>query len=76
MGQVTIYLDPETEGKMNQMVKQSGISKSRWIAGLIREKTADSWPEEIKHLAGAWEDLPTAEVIRQGMGADAERENS
>ena len=39
MGQVTIYLDPETEGKMNQMVKQSGISKSRWIAGLIREKT-------------------------------------
>ena len=41
MGQLTIYLDTETERKMQTMVKESGMSKSKWIANLIREKTTD-----------------------------------
>lgn len=73
MGQVTIYLDPETEKKMQAMVKESGVSKSKWIANLIREKTTDVWPENIKQLAGAWKDLPTAEQIRKQLGQDSER---
>ena len=75
MGQVTIYLDPETEQKMQAMVKESGVSKSKWIANLIREKTTDVWPENIKQLAGAWKDLPTAEEIRKELGQDLERES-
>ena len=75
MGQVTIYLDPETEKKMQAMVKESGVSKSKWIANLIREKTTDVWPENIKQLAGAWKDLPTAEEIRKELGQDLERES-
>ncbi|MFH2220033.1 MAG: CopG family transcriptional regulator [Pseudomonadota bacterium] len=75
MGQVTIYLDPETESKMLNMIKKSGISKSKWIAELIRDKTANAWPENVKKLAGAWEDLPTAEKIREDMANDAERES-
>ena len=75
MGQVTIYLDPETERKMQAMVKQSGLSKSKWIANLIRENTADVWPKTIKQLAGAWKDLPTADEIRKGLGQDLERES-
>ena len=75
MGQVTIYLDPETERKMQTMVKQSGMSKSKWVANLIREKTTDVWPENIKQLAGAWKDLPSAEEIRKELGQDLERES-
>jgi hypothetical protein len=74
MAQVTIYLDPETEKKLNNMVKKSGISKSKWITGLIKEKTSTSWPEPIIKLAGAWKDLPTAEEISAGMCEDAKRE--
>jgi len=74
MAQVTICLDPETEKKLNNMVKKSGISKSKWITGLIKEKTSNSWPEPIIKLAGAWKDLPTAEEIRAGMCEDAKRE--
>ena len=74
MGQVTIYLDAETEKKMINIVKKSGISKSKWIAALIREKTADTWPDHIIELAGAWKDFPTVEDIRSGMGDDARRE--
>ncbi len=75
MGQVTIYLDPETERKMQGMVKQSGLSKSKWIANLIRENTADVWPKTIKQLAGAWKDLPIADEIRKDLGQDLERES-
>ena len=74
MGQVTIYLDDKTEKKMNNMVKKSGVSKSKWIAELIREKTASTWPENVSRLAGAWKDLPEAEEIRQVMGPDIDRE--
>jgi hypothetical protein len=75
MGQVTIYIDEETEKKMLKMIQKRGVSKSKWIAELIREKTATTWPEEVAKLAGAWQDLPTAEQIRKGMGKDAPRES-
>jgi hypothetical protein len=74
MGQVTIYLDSETEKKMLNIVKKSGISKSKWIADLIKEKTSSTWPDHIVDLAGAWKDFPTAEQIRKSTGQDAERE--
>ena len=73
MGQITIYLDSETEKKMINTVKKSGKSKSKWVADLIRGKTAGSWPENIINLAGAWSDLPTAEEIRKNMGRDVKR---
>ena len=75
MGQITIYLDSETERKMINTIKKSGKSKSKWVADLIREKTADSWPENIINLAGAWSDLPTAEEIRKKMGRDVKRDS-
>ena len=75
MGQVTIYIDAETERKMLNMIEKSGVSKSKWIAELIREKTSNAWPESVKKLAGAWEDLPTIEEIRQDIGNDSDRES-
>ena len=74
MGQVTIYLDEQTEKKMINMVQKSGMSKSKWIAELIREKTATTWPDRVREAAGSWQDFPTAEEIRAGRGTDAERE--
>ena len=74
MGQVTIYLDDHTEKKMLNIVEKSGLSKSKWISELIQEKASTTWPENVKNLAGAWKDLPSAEDIRSEMGADVERE--
>jgi hypothetical protein len=75
MGQVTIYLDSETEKKMSNIVKKTGISKSKWISDLIKQKITTTWPENIAKLAGAWTDLPTAEDIRKNMTKDADRES-
>ena len=73
MGQVTIYLDAETEKKMNRIVQSSGVSKSRWIADIITERTKKNWPDHIKKMAGTWQDLPTAEKLRSQLGTDSER---
>jgi hypothetical protein len=75
MGQVTIYLDSETEKKMSNMIKKTGVSKSKWISDLIKQKMTTTWPENIVKLAGAWTDLPTAEDIRKNMAEDADRES-
>lgn len=74
MPQVTIYLDKETEQKMRAYVKAKGISQSRWIASLIREKLQSEWPEYVAALAGAWRDFPALEEIRSGTAEDLSRE--
>lgn len=74
MGQVTIYLDEETERRLEAAIRNRSVSKSRWICDLIKEKTADEWPEQVKKLAGAWKSFPLAEELRRGLGQDDERE--
>jgi hypothetical protein len=74
MGQVTIYLDEETQSLMKRAVKNAGISQSSWIAQVIREKVHGEWPGDVAALAGAWPDALTAEEIRAGYAVDAKRE--
>ncbi|HKH45980.1 MAG TPA: CopG family transcriptional regulator [Thermoanaerobaculia bacterium] len=76
MAQVTLYLDTETESKMKAAARSAGVSQSRWVADLIREKTATQWPESLVKLAGTWsdDDFPSLEEIREGIGEDAPRE--
>lgn len=74
MAQVTIYLDDETEARMKRAADEAGVSRSRWVAEVIREKTATEWPESVRRLAGAWEDFPEVEELRAGLGEDAPRE--
>ena len=75
MGQVTIYLDNETEDKLKKAAKAGHVSVSKWIAELIKEKTATEWPQDIVDLAGSWkDDFPSIEEIRSGMGSDSPRE--
>ena len=74
MGQLTLYLDTETEKKMKAAAKAAGLSLSRWVAGLIRERTVDKWPESVVQLAGAWPDMPSLEEIRAEQGEDVPRQ--
>lgn len=75
MAQVTIYLDEQTEKRMDRSAKEAGLSRSRWVANLIRERTATEWPESFRRLAGTWKDFPEVEEIREGLGEDVPRES-
>jgi hypothetical protein len=75
VAQVTIYMDDETLSRMRAAAKEAGLSMSAWLAKLVRERTRRDWPDEIAELAGAWTDLPTAEVLREAQGSDLDRES-
>ena len=75
MGQVTIYLDDETERRMKQAADAVGLSRSRWAANAIREKAESEWPESFRRLIGTWgDDFPELEEIRRDLGKDVPRE--
>ena len=65
MGQVTIYLDDETEGSARAAAHSEGIPLSKWVTARIRGRAATEWPEAVRALAGAWADLPSAAQIRK-----------
>ena len=65
MGQVTIYLDDEHEHLLRRAAQSAGMPVSHWVANLVEEKTLNEWPESIRAMAGAWEDFPTAEELRE-----------
>ena len=74
MGQVTIYLDEETERLVDMAARSAGVSKSKWVAEIIRDKAGAEWPEFVKSLAGAWPDLSEASALRKNQPKDARRE--
>jgi predicted transcriptional regulator len=74
MGQVTIYLDKNIEQKMNIAAQAANLSKSKWIAQLIQQKLNDEWPQSVVALAGAWQDFPDIEEIRNYQATDIKRE--
>ena len=69
MGQVTIYLDDETEGKARSAARAEGLALSRWIAQSIEQRALGEWPEAVRALAGAWRDAPSASQIRKSLKA-------
>ena len=74
MPQVTLYLDGDTAERLRKAAKQAGLSRSRWVAMLVREKTATEWPPAVWDLAGAWADLDVTKGARRQTGRDVRRE--
>ena len=74
MAQVTIYLDDGLAQMVRETSKARAISQSKWIAQAIQAALKDEWPQEVRELAGAWQDFPTIETIRQSIGHDVQRE--
>ncbi|MFT3799923.1 MAG: CopG family transcriptional regulator [Burkholderiaceae bacterium] len=63
MSQITLYLDESTDALLTQAAQASGMSKSRWVAELIRQHARDAWPADCVALAGAFRDFPLREEL-------------
>lgn len=63
MSQITLYLDDATQAIVDQAAQASGISKSRWVAEIIRKYAANEWSEECLKLAGSFADFPLREDV-------------
>lgn len=58
MSQITLYLDEETREMVERSAKAQGMSKSRWVVGIIRKHAEDAWPQGCPDLAGSFPDFP------------------
>ena len=74
MVRLMISIEDDIVEKLAAAAKAKHVSKSSWVANLIKEKLAGEWPESISRLAGAWNDLPLADEGRAGLGPDIGRE--
>ncbi len=74
MGKVTIYLDHLTETKMKTMIKKNGLSKSKWIADLIRERPDPALAGPYTKNGWGLEGYADCRGNPKNMGADSERE--
>lgn len=88
MLQLTLNLDTETQARIETAARAANLSVEQWITHWLRTTTTEttidshhlstpdnSWPTEVRDLAGAWPDFPTLEEIRSGQGEDSQRES-
>ncbi len=73
MSQITLYLDDETQALVDQAAAANGVSKSRWVADLIRKHAAHEWPKDCLALAGQFADFPLREAGLGDATPDAAR---
>lgn len=73
MSQITLYLDDATQALVEQAAKAHGVSKSRWVADLIRAHAAHEWPPGCLALAGWFPDFPLREDLPDTQASDTPR---
>lgn len=59
---MTLYSDDATQALVDQAAKAHGLSKSRWVADIIRKYAAHEWPQDCLALAGRFADFPIRDV--------------
>ena len=62
MSQITLYLDDATQALVEQAAQADGMSKSRWVAEIIRKHAAHEWPQDCLALAGRFADFPLTDA--------------
>jgi hypothetical protein len=73
MSQITLYLDDTTQALVEQAARANGVSKSRWVADIIRKYAAHEWPQGCLDLAGRFTDFPLHEQTQTTLPADVPR---
>ena len=58
VGQISLYLDDDTEQLLRSRAKAEGLSQSAWASRVLRAAAARALPTDILALAGSWSELP------------------
>lgn len=73
MSHITLYLDDATQALVEQAAKAHGMSKSRWVAEILRKYASEEWPDQCLALAGRFADFPLREDSTESTGQDIPR---
>ena len=55
---------------VEQAAQANGVSKSRWVADIIRKHAAHEWPQDCLDLAGSFADFPLREDAASQQAPD------
>lgn len=67
MSKITLHLDDATQALLEQAAHANGVSKSRWVAEIIRKYVAHEWPQECLALAGRFADFSLCEESQTSL---------
>jgi hypothetical protein len=73
MSQITLYLDDATQALVEQAAQAHGVSKSRWVADIIRKYASHEWTADNLALAGRFPDFPLREENPVATAPDTPR---
>lgn len=73
MPQVTLYLDEATQALLADAARADGLSKSRWVAQMIRKHAHPAWSPEWLALAGTFPDFPLRDDLPGPTADDVPR---
>ena len=73
MSQITLYLDDATLELVEKGAQAQGVSKSHWVAEIIRKHARAEWTPECLALAGRFADFPLRDDAPGVKTADAPR---
>jgi hypothetical protein len=70
MAQITLCLDDDTQALVAQAAAADGVSKSRWVAEIIRKHAAHEWPRDCLAATGLFADFPLRDDGNVTLPAD------
>jgi len=76
MAQLAIYIDDQMAKRLDEVVKASGQSKSKWVAQAIKRSLTDQWPDGFFELADSWKDDVGPDEIMARIRKGSEKPDS
>ena len=73
MTRITIKLDDELIQQVKQAAAEAKMTQNQWLASLIQQRLANTWPQIIRDMAGSWQEFPLQELLRTEQGTDMPR---
>jgi hypothetical protein len=61
--QLSLYLTDDLMDRLRLQADEAGLSLSAFVAEMLAAELDDTWPDEVRALAGAWPDFPTRDDL-------------
>jgi hypothetical protein len=74
MPQVSLYIDKETLGKIEELAQKSHTSISKWVGNNLKKLIKDDYPEDFFSLFGVLDDDSFNRPSEIAFHADSTRE--
>ncbi|RLE18157.1 MAG: hypothetical protein DRJ61_14320 [Acidobacteria bacterium] len=73
MPQLHLYVNDDVAADIKRRANETGMSVSRFLALMIRERTPTDWPEDwFDRIPGGWQGRP---LVREPQGKFETRES-